>query len=337
MSEEEAIDLLLGREPRNIEALVRKAELREAQGDDRAAHAFFLAAISAATAAQPLPPSLRPAIERSQAGIARSTRYFDLYLETALTAAGFPVGKRPNRFQESLDLMQRRKTTTLQLQQPTSYYFPGLPQRRYYDRSELPWSRDIEAAAPAIREELLAYLATGKDGFSPYMVSDPSRPRSDNHGLTDNPAWSTLYIWEKGGRAPGLAQHFPRTLAAVEALDLAHLGVRAPSILFSRLAAGARIPPHHGVMNARLICHLPLLIPPGCGFRVGGETRQWKQGELLVFDDTVEHEAWNSGSSDRIILIFDVWRPELDDEERRSIAALLGAVDAYARPAAAEG
>ena len=84
-------------------------------------------------------------------------------------------------------------------------------------------------------------------------------------------------------------------------------------------------------MNARLICHLPLVVPPGCGFRVGGETREWREGELLIFDDTVEHEAWNEGSSERIILIFDVWRPEIDSEERRAITALFEAVDNYSR------
>ena len=117
----------------------------------------------------------------------------------------------------------------------------------------------------------------------------------------------------------------------MNALDLTRIGARAPSILFSRLAPGARIPPHHGVMNARLICHLPLIVPPGCGFRVGGETREWNEGELLVFDDTVEHEAWNDSSSDRIILIFDVWRPEITIEERRAITALFDSVDNYAR------
>jgi aspartyl/asparaginyl beta-hydroxylase (cupin superfamily) len=68
-------------------------------------------------------------------------------------------------------------------------------------------------------------------------------------------------------------------MEALERLDLPRITKRAPSILFSRLAGGARIPPHHGVMNARLICHLPLIVPPGCGFRVGGETRQWHEGK----------------------------------------------------------
>jgi aspartyl/asparaginyl beta-hydroxylase (cupin superfamily) len=329
VTDEAEIDALLQREPQNISALVHKGELRSAGGDDRAAAAFFNAALRAAAAAQPLPSSLRPVIERAQLGLARCEASFQRHTDEALAAAGFPPGRRPRRFQESLELMRGLRQTQLQLQQPTGYYFPDLPQRRYYERSELPWAAEIEAAAPAIKAELLDYLAGGDNAFSPYMVSDPSRPRTEYHGLLDNPDWSTLHIFEKGRRVPTLERRFPRTLEAVESLDLPRITVRAPSILFSRLSPGARIPPHHGIMNARLICHLPLIVPPGCGFRVGGEVRQWREGELLIFDDTVEHEAWNHGRSDRIVLIFDVWRPEVTPDERRAITALFKAVDDY--------
>jgi aspartyl/asparaginyl beta-hydroxylase (cupin superfamily) len=329
MADEAEIDALLEREPRNIEALVRKGDLRASAGDDRAAMAFYKAALSAAAAAQPLPQSLRPAIERAQAGAARANALFQEHLERALAERGFPEGLRPPRFQESLDLMLGRRTATLQLQRPGSYYFPGLPQRRYYERTDLLWSAGVEAAAAAIRDELLAFRSAGSAGFSPYLISDPSRPRSEFHGLVDNPEWSTLYLWQNGSAVEGVTSQFPATMAALEALELTRLGARAPSILFSRLAPGARIPPHHGVMNARLICHLPLIVPPGCGFRVGGETREWREDELLVFDDTVEHEAWNDSPSERIILIFDVWRPEVGSEERRAISALFEAVDSY--------
>lgn len=330
-AEEEAVDRLLAREPQNLEALIRKGDLRSRAGDDRAAVAFYSRALGLAAGLGPLPLALKPAIERAQAGVAQAQGRFAQHLEVSLAAVGFPIGRRPPRFQESLDLMSGRRQTTLQLQQPTSYYLPGLPQRRYYERSEFAWAEAVEAAAPAMREELLAYFDRGEDGFSPYMVSDPSRPRTDRHGLTDNPAWSTLYLWEKGAAVEEAVRQFPRTFAAVRDLDMPHIGARAPSILFSRLKAGARIPPHNGVMNARLICHLPLIVPPGCGFRVGGETRVWREGELLVFDDTVEHEAWNDSDRDRIILIFDVWRSEVTPEERRAITAMFAAIDGYSR------
>jgi aspartyl/asparaginyl beta-hydroxylase (cupin superfamily) len=83
------------------------------------------------------------------------------------------------------------------------------------------------------------------------------------------------------------------------------------------------------MINARLICHLPLIVPPGCGFRVGNEVRAWEPGKLLIFDDTIEHEAWNDSGEDRILLIFDVWRPELTLEERRAVTAVFEAIDSY--------
>ena len=332
MSDEEAaVDRLLERTPRDIGALVRKGDLRTAVGDDRAATAFYKAALQEAGALGALPMSLKPAIERAQAGMARATGYFERHLERALTEAGLPPGGRPPRFQESLDLMLGRRQAQLQLQRPTSYFFPGLPQRRFYERSDFAWAAEVEAAAGAIRDELIAGLETSGDRFAPYLLNDPQRPRGDFHGLIDNPDWSTLYLWKEGGPVAEVAEAFPVTLATISALDLPRITVRAPSILFSSLKPGARIPPHHGMLNARLVCHLPLIVPPGCGFRVGNETRQWREGELLIFDDSVEHEAWNGGTSDRIILIFDIWRPELSREERDAITAMFEATDSYAR------
>jgi aspartyl/asparaginyl beta-hydroxylase (cupin superfamily) len=92
--------------------------------------------------------------------------------------------------------------------------------------------------------------------------------------------------------------------------------------MFSLLRPGARINPHNGVHNARLICHLPLIVPSNCGFRVGNDVREWEEGKILIFDDSIEHEAWNNSDQDRLVLIFDVWRPEIEEQERREITAL---------------
>ncbi len=329
MTNEEAIDQLLERQPRDIRALVGKGDHRTAVGDDRAAAAFYRAALKAAAASAPLPIDLKPCIQRAQAALAHASRVFEQHLERELTASGFPANARPPRFQDSIDILTGRRQVQLQLQRPGGYLYPELPQRRYYERSEFAWAQAVEAAAGMMREELMSWLASGSDCFSPYMVNDPTRPRHDTHGLVDNPQWSTLYLWQNGKPVREHVEHCPRTFETITRLDIPHITTRAPAILFSRLSAGARIPAHSGMLNTRLICHLPLLVPPGCGFRVGGETREWKEGELLVFDDTVEHEAWNNGSSDRIILIFDIWRPEMSERERAAVTALFAAVDSY--------
>ncbi len=330
MADESAIDALLEREPGNVAALVDKGECRRAAGDERAAVAFYKAALRAAQeVGGPLPMVLKPAIERAQQGIAFAEEKFREHQERYLAGAGFGEGSRPPRFQQALDILNGRLQPRMELQRPTSLYYPDLPQRRFFEASEFSWAAALEAAMPAIRSEILADLDSGSDEFSPYMVQNADRPRANFHGLVDNPQWSTLDLWDKGQPIAALAERFPQTIAAVEATDLPRISVRAPNVLFSRLSAGARIPPHHGMLNTRLVCHLPLVVPPGCGFRVGGETREWHEGKLLIFDDTIEHEAWNNGASDRIILIFDAWRPELDSAERQAVAALFEAVDHY--------
>ena len=84
-------------------------------------------------------------------------------------------------------------------------------------------------------------------------------------------------------------------------------------------------PAHVGVDNTRLVCHLPLVVPPGCWFRVGAETREWREGEAFAFDDTIEHEAMNPTDVLRIVLIFDVWHPGLAEAERAAVAATIAA------------
>ena len=83
------------------------------------------------------------------------------------------------------------------------------------------------------------------------------------------------------------------------------------------------------MINTRLICHLPLVVPGKCRFRVGNEVREWQEGRAWVFDDSIDHEAWNDSDRTRVILLFDIDRPELDDEERRLVNAMFEGIDAY--------
>ena len=184
--------------------------------------------------------------------------------------------------------------------------------------------------------ELKAALADALP-FRPYLQAREDRPTYDFHGLLDNPDWSTLYLWENGGPVEQNVARFPKTFAAMQQVPLPHITTRAPSILFSLLKPGARIEAHNGMINTRLICHLPLIVPPGCGFRVGNEVREWEVGKLLIFDDTIEHEAWNDSGEDRVVLIFDVWRPELTEDERRAVTAIFEAIDAQNAQQAAAG
>lgn len=83
---------------------------------------------------------------------------------------------------------------------------------------------------------------------------------------------------------------------------------------------------HYGPSNIRLRCHLPILLPEGseaCFIRVGGQIKFWKEGEIIIFDDTYEHEACNlSDIHDRAVLIWDIWHPEIMAQERDAMIQL---------------
>jgi aspartate beta-hydroxylase len=325
--DEAAVDQLIAREPGNIAALIRKADLRAGAGDERVAAAFYRAALKAASRG-PIPGELASQLARAEAECQRATQRFIDYLEDRLARAGFGPGHRPQRFQESIDILLGRRPAAMTLQQPRTYYYPALPQRRYYERSEFPWAVELEQQTGAIREEMLA-LVNDETRFKPYLYSDPSKPPRADQGMIDNPYWSTLMLWEDGSPVAGNVEDCPRTAAAMEALDLVYMPKRAPCVMFSKLKAGARIPPHTGLLNVRLVCHLALVIPDGCMFRVGGEDRQWHEGELLIFDDSIKHEAVNNSAQDRVVLIFEIWRPELSAEEREAVTTIFEAIASY--------
>jgi aspartyl/asparaginyl beta-hydroxylase (cupin superfamily) len=162
------------------------------------------------------------------------------------------------------------------------------------------------------------------------VKSTADRPQGDVHGLLDNSDWSTFELTAQGIPIAERISLCPLTHRTImENTPICDVPGRAPTIMFSLLKAGSHIPPHTGMMNARLICHLPLIIPGEGALRVGRQTRQWVPGELLAFDDTVEHEAWNKAPRDRLVLIFDIWRPEVTLVERAQINTLFAAVDSY--------
>ena len=316
-AEEAALDELLTLEPQSIRGLIMKGDCRTKAGEERAAANFYKKALHIGTErniseAEGL--ELRRAEEAARQLDARQTAE----LESRLAEFGHPAEQRSRRFQRSLDIMSGRKRAYFQ--EPTGYYYPELPQIQFYDPAEFPWAADIEAAAPAIRQELLAALTESADGFRPYIQSEASQPRS--HPLLDKKDWSALFFCENGLLAEPVIAQFPETWNAMQTVPLPWIEKSSPTVMFSLLRPGTRIPAHRGVHNTRLICHLPLVVPPGCGFRVGNEVREWKEGKLLIFDDSIEHEAWNEGSEDRVILIFDIWRPELSEQERQEVSAL---------------
>jgi aspartyl/asparaginyl beta-hydroxylase (cupin superfamily) len=214
-------------------------------------------------------------------------------------------------------------------QDPLEYYYPGLPAIEFYEREEFPWLEEFEAATDDIRGELARILREDQAGFQPYIHYDEHMPVDQWAELNHSPRWSAFHFYDHGVRIEDRARRAPKTMAALSQLPQAQVPRRSPTALFSVLQPHTRIPPHTGVANFRLVVHLPLIVPRGCGFRVGGETREWRVGEAWVFDDTIEHEAWNDSDETRIIVICDVWNPRLSADERAAIGEVIAATDAF--------
>jgi aspartate beta-hydroxylase len=321
-----AVERALALEPRNLGALVVKADQLAATGDARAASSFYRAAVNGAPPANELPAALRDELRRAEAMCERYAAQFETFLRDRLLARGLVERRSSARFRDSLDILAGRKK--VYFQEPRQYFLPGLPQIQFYERSDFPWLDKLEAATADIRAELMAILQE-ESAFKPYVEGDARLPQTEHQGMLNNPSWSAFYLWKQGELVPQNAARCPKTLSALADAPLAGVKNRSPSVMFSQLRPGARIPPHTGEVNTRLICHLPLIVPDNCSFRVGNETRRLVEGKAWVFDDTMEHEAWNGSDRTRVILLFEIWRPELTVEERGLVSAMFEAIDAY--------
>ena len=207
---------------------------------------------------------------------------------------------------------------------PTHFFFPELAQREFHPRQLFPWLSDLEAATETLASELQAVMAAERAELVPYIQYEEHLPLAQWKPLNRNPDWTAIHLWRNGELVDANARHCPRTLDLLAKFPQPTIGGSGPNAMFSLLAPNTAIPPHVGVNNARLVCHLPLVVPEGCWFRVGAETRYWKRGEGFVFDDTIEHEALNPSDELRVVFIFDVWHPDLSEAERNAVAALIG-------------
>lgn len=320
--EEAALQRQLEKEPRHLPALILTGELKVRTGDDRAANSFFQAALNQAAVMADVPAALHPMLSRAQEFIATTQKRFESHLLEQLNKSGLAS---EGRVGTAIDMLLGKKQ--LYLQEPSSFYFPGLPQRQFYDRAEFDWLAGVETAVPAMRDELLAVLAEGKD-FAPYVEASGDRPRAANP-LLDDPSWGAFYFWKSGKQVAENAARCPATMSALALAPMPAIDQRSPIALWSLLKPGTHIQPHHGLLNTRLICHIPLIVPGECGLRVGNETREWHEGEALIFDDSFEHEAWNRSNSTRVVLLFEIWRPEISVEERAALTAIFETINDY--------
>ena len=209
--------------------------------------------------------------------------------------------------------------------EPTHFHFPGLVEREFHPRSRFAWLAELEQATATIRAEMQAVAASERAELEPYVQYQPHEALAQWRGLNHNRDWTAIHLSRQGRRIEANARHCPATMALLARIGQPDIAGASPNAMFSLLAPHTVIPPHVGVNNARLVCHLPLVVPPDCWFRVGAETRPWREGEAFVFDDTIEHEAANPSDHLRVVLIFDLWHPDLSPVERSAVAAMVAA------------
>ena len=206
-------------------------------------------------------------------------------------------------------------------QRPTFIRFPGLPARAWYEHEEFSWMPELERHTSAIREELLAVMAQDQ-GFRPFVEMPREHPGAEYwKALNHSPDWNAFFFYRDGHAYSENQARCPLTTKALDAAPLNRVADHSPESLYSILTPGAHIPPHTGVINVRLVVHLPLIVPSAteCRIRVGTETRGWQEGRCIAFDDTYEHEAWNKSDRTRVVMIFDIWNPALTLPEREGM------------------
>lgn len=330
-AEEMAIRGALTVDPYDVVALVLRSQLCIRQGRRREAASACAAVAAVTPPLHQLAPDLRPAVQEALAWRDAYQREFGGFLDEYLAPhvqgiEGACDARDLRRFRESLDVMLGRKRRYDP--QPHLFHYQGLAPTSFFERADFPWLDAFEAATSAIREEFLAVLASDT-GFTPYINYAQDQPLAQWAELNKSPNWSAFRLLDNGVRIEENAARCPRTMELLASAPQPDQPGRTPSAMFSVLKPRTKIPPHTGVSNVRLVTHLPLIVPPGCGFRVGNDTRAWEEGRAWVFDDTIEHEAWNDSDALRVVLIFDIWHPQLSAAERALITAMNAGMNAF--------
>lgn len=212
-------------------------------------------------------------------------------------------------------------------------YDRALTAQPWWDPAVHKTSQALTAHFLDIRREAVALLdedarkrrgSVGAGGAEDWVL-DPKNPNKclnrafkpyRSQALAEGGEWGDVTLLFNGMKHKTNCARCPRTAALLERLeDVA--GMTKGSAYFSLLQPGSHLTAHCGPSNLRLRCHLGIRVPEGARIRVGDETRAWKEGECLLFDDSFDHEVWQDGAEPRLVLIVDVWHPGLNTHDKR--------------------
>jgi len=325
--EESSLARALSCDQRHFMALLRKAELHQRRGEVAEAVQNWEGVLSLARSAGDMPPALAHTLADAGAFVADYRHSLSSTIDAQMAAARSALSPAARRRADACidHALGRRR---IYFNECHGVHFPFLPAEEFFDRALFPWLGALEARTGEIAEELHGIMADGDAALRPYVQQASGTPENKWTPLDGSLDWGVKFLWEYGVRDEALCARCPITASALSQIPQTEIAGRAPTAFFSILKPRTRIPPHSGVTNTRTIIHLPLVVPPACGFRVGGETRAWKVGEAFAFDDTIEHEAWNDSDELRAVLIFDVWNPYMTADECRLMRHFFELADA---------
>tara|TARA_B110000495_G_scaffold21150_2_gene14973 strand:+ start:532 stop:1407 length:876 start_codon:yes stop_codon:yes gene_type:complete len=205
------------------------------------------------------------------------------------------------RFKEYFEYaFSRRKPHFPNSLQRPRRYFPGLRAQPVWDPNEFEFVPELLRSREVIRSEFNGYRQNTE-----LMVH--------HQRLNAVGKWNILYLHAAGNPNVGIREFFPESIKATGSVP--GMGVVGQAY-FSLLAPGTHIPAHCGPTNTKLRLQLRLDVPEGCEMRIGDHLHKWDEGhEILVFDDSFEHEVWIRGQGERSVLIFDFWHPDLTSAE----------------------
>jgi len=217
--------------------------------------------------------------------------------------------------------------TSLHRPSPSLMFLPGLRSLPFW--TSFDGTSNLIAYQDPVVSHVVQYLQQHVSTFQNEFEKEQANVPSDYQtgGEHDSKLHSGSWDWHsymlQGSIQPQFAKHFPGTSRILNGLrqdQLLFEGTPFGFCFFSSLHPKSSIEPHCSAMNFRLRIHLPLVVPPNkCGIRVGPMTQEWNKGQAMVLDDSYEHQVWNDSDQTRVLLLVDIWHPDVKISERDEI------------------
>ncbi|XP_056646936.1 aspartyl/asparaginyl beta-hydroxylase-like isoform X3 [Diorhabda sublineata] len=248
---------------------------------------------------------LKRGISTKEEGVIDGRFYF--HLGDALVRLGKP--------EEAAEIYEEGRINKLFLSknQRSLYNVPHLSAKPWWNSKDVPsYSKSLDLLAASWKQ-------IRKEGLS--ILNEKGYFKDESENLKHTGEWKQFELYTRGQKNIENCKICPITCSIIYQIPEARTCKRGQT-KFSVMHPGTHIWPHCGPTNCRLRVHLGLKIPSNTFIRVADDVKSWKEGEVLIFDDSFEHEVWHNGTDFRLILIMDIWHPELTLSEINSLSPI---------------